>query len=276
MAGRKGGDSDMVLGGRHLVGIFALLVVVMGVVFTLGYLLGRGQYDAQLNPSVEAAIRKVDKFAGKPEKPERLEKSEKPGKALPASHPSAADGGPADGVGNPSADFDFYHAGEGEKAPDRLEAPPKPVASKPKSVAAPAELKPVTPKASAAPAPAKGATATIPDKAAATPAKAAAPVDSTPAVPAAKSGALVHSTAPLNTPQIPAGATVLQVAALVREADALALAQALQQKKFPAFVLTPGEDHFYRVQVGPYGNAQSAAAARHALESQGFKSIIKR
>jgi cell division septation protein DedD len=273
MAGRKGGDSDMVLGGRHLVGIFALLVIVMGVVFTLGYLLGRGQYDAQLNPSVEAAIRKVDKLAGKPEKPERLERQ---GKALPASHPLAADDSPADGAAKPAADFDFYHAGEGEKTPERLEEPAKPVASKPKPVATPTELKPVAPKASAAPVPAKTATATIPDSAGATPAKAAAPVNSQPIVPAAKTGAAVRSTAPLNTPPIPAGATVLQVAALVREADALALAQALQQKKFPAFVLTPGADHFYRVQVGPYGNAQSAAAARHALESQGFKSIIKR
>ena len=48
----------------------------------------------------------------------------------------------------------------------------------------------------------------------------------------------------LSSPLIPRGATVLQVAALVRQADALALAQALQQKKFPAFVLTPGADHF--------------------------------
>jgi cell division septation protein DedD len=95
-------------------------------------------------------------------------------------------------------------------------------------------------------------------------------------VAAAKNGGSFRPGVPLNTPPIPAGATVLQVAALVREADALALAQALQQKKFPAFVLTPGDDHFYRVQVGPYGDAQSAAAARHALESQGFKSIVKR
>src|ERR1700686_4188341 len=68
MAGRKGGGGDMVLGGRHLIGIFFLLVMVLGVVFTLGYLLGRSQYDVQLNPSVEAAIRKVDEFAGKTEK----------------------------------------------------------------------------------------------------------------------------------------------------------------------------------------------------------------
>jgi len=50
----------------------------------------------------------------------------------------------------------------------------------------------------------------------------------------------------------------------------------LQQKKFPAFVITPGNDSFYRVQVGPYKNARAAAAARQDLESQGFKSIVKR
>ena len=62
---------------------------------------------------------------------------------------------------------------------------------------------------------------------------------------------------PLNTPPIPQGATVLQVAALARQSRRRArLAQALQQKKFPAFVLTPGADHFYRVQVGPYADAQ--------------------
>ena len=80
----------------------------------------------------------------------------------------------------------------------------------------------------------------------------------------------------VSPPPIPPGATVLQVAALARQADALALAQALQQKKFPAFVLTPGADHFYRVQVGPYADAQSANLARQKLESQGFKAITRR
>ena len=68
----------------------------------------------------------------------------------------------------------------------------------------------------------------------------------------------------------------MQVAALARQADALALAQALQKKKFPAFVLNPTSDNFYRVQIGPYADTESANAARHKLESQGFKSIIKR
>jgi cell division septation protein DedD len=268
MAGRKSGDGDMVLGGRHLIGIFAFLVVILGVVFTLGYLLGRSQYDVQLNPSVEAAIRQVDKIAGKIEQPEKAAPASRP----PAVRDSAEPAHPTD--------WDFYHSNEEPKTPERLEEPPKPVASKPKPAAAPqaqAELKPVEPKASAAPVPAKPTTTPVPAKSEATPAKAAVPpAKVTPAPAPTKNGASFRPGVPLNTPPIPAGATVLQVAALVREADALALAQALQQKKFPAFVLTPGDDHFYRVQVGPYGDAQSATAARRALENQGFKSIIKR
>ncbi len=56
------------------------------------------------------------------------------------------------------------------------------------------------------------------------------------------------------------------------------LAQALQQKKFPAFVLPPGAfAHYYRVQVGPYTDALlSANLARQKLESQGFKAITRR
>jgi len=260
----------MVLGGRHLIGIFFLLVVVLGVVFTLGYLLGRSQYDVQLNPSVEAALRRVDEFAGK---------IDQPAKATPASRPPAARDSGEPGVNRPT-DWDFYHSNEEPKAPERLEEPPKPAASKPKAAVAPSELKPAEPKASAEPAAAKATPNPVPAKTGATPAKATpasapAPASAT-AQAQAKNGGAFRPGVPLNTPPIPAGATVLQVAALVREADALALAQALQQKKFPAFVLTPGEDHFYRVQVGPYADAQSATAARHALETQGFKSIIKR
>lgn len=260
----------MVLGGRHLIGIFAMLVVVLGVVFTLGYLLGRSQYDSQLNPSVEAAIRRADGLTGKPEK------------AAPASHPRVADK-PAASAADPPKDWDFYHASEEPAAPERLEAQPKPVAAKPKPAAAAAAapaLKPVEPKASAAPIPAKAtAAATIPVQPEVVPAKAAVvPAKTTvaPAQPQAKNGAAFRPGVPLNTPPIPAGATVLQVAALVHEADALAMAEALQQKKFPAFVLTPGDDHFYRVQVGPYADAKSANAARQGLENQGFKSIIRR
>lgn len=76
-------------------------------------------------------------------------------------------------------------------------------------------------------------------------------------------------------PKIPRGAVILQISALTREGDALALADALQQKKFPAFVVTPTADNLYRVQVGPYADAPSADMAKRSLEREGFKVIVK-
>ena len=72
------------------------------------------------------------------------------------------------------------------------------------------------------------------------------------------------------------GAIVLQVAAVTRQGDALSMAEALQRKKIPAFVVPPSSDHFYRVQVGPYRDERAADAARAALDHAGFKAIIKR
>jgi len=65
------------------------------------------------------------------------------------------------------------------------------------------------------------------------------------------------------------------VAAVQREGDAMALAQALHQKKFPALVITPNADKYFRVQVGSYADTQSPANARHDLETNGFKSVVK-
>jgi cell division septation protein DedD len=78
-----------------------------------------------------------------------------------------------------------------------------------------------------------------------------------------------------STPVIPAGAYLLQVAALTRQADALDLAARLQKRKFPAFVLSPQADRYYRVQVGPYADQKSAEQAKKGLEGAGFKAIVK-
>jgi len=49
----------------------------------------------------------------------------------------------------------------------------------------------------------------------------------------------------------------------------------LQKKKFPAFVLSPQADKYFRVQVGPYADQKTAEAARKGLEGAGFKAIVK-
>jgi cell division septation protein DedD len=76
-------------------------------------------------------------------------------------------------------------------------------------------------------------------------------------------------------PTIPAGAYTLQVAALTRQADALDLAARLQKKRFPAFVVSPQSDRYFRVQVGPYADQRSAEQAKKGLEGAGFRAIVK-
>lgn len=84
------------------------------------------------------------------------------------------------------------------------------------------------------------------------------------------------SSAALKAPEIPRGSMVLQVAANRSETEALGLAKILQEKGFPAFVLTPSTDQWYRVQVGPYADAKSAEQAKAALAKVGFNAIVKR
>ena len=77
-------------------------------------------------------------------------------------------------------------------------------------------------------------------------------------------------------PRLVKGSVVLQIAALTHESDALAMADVLQQKHFPSFVVTPSTDNFYRVQVGPYQDEKAAESAKAALDHAGFIAIIKR
>jgi len=101
----------------------------------------------------------------------------------------------------------------------------------------------------------------------------AAPVRTMPSAPTAKT---VPASERFQTPRMSKGSVVLQVAALTHQGDALAMADALQQKRFPAFVVAPTSDKFYRVQVGPYTDAKAAESAKSALDRAGFKAIIKR
>jgi hypothetical protein len=215
----KKGGGDFVLESRHLVGLFFLLVVIFGVVFTLGYLLGRSQYDAALRTALDKTAQ-ADQTKAAPVSQPKVN-SEKPPKenedAPPPQHGS---------------DWDFYHSAEPKKGEDHLQSPAKVIAAMP--------AVPKIPRASVKPA---------------KPAK----------MPASSNGQL-----------IPKGAIMLQVAAVTSQGDALALAQALQQKKLPAFVIPPGADNYYRVQVGPYSDPKTASAVQHNLEANGFKSIVKR
>ena len=190
---RRGGG-DRVLESRHLVGLFLGVVLLCGVFFTLGYVMGRTQYGG--------AVHAADGFNNNvPSAPVSAAKS----KAAPAA-PSA----PA------------------TKSPASVPA----VATKSKNAPPPAATKTVA---------------------------------ATPKQPPAR----------FQAPAMNKNSIVLQVAAVKLQRDALEMADAIQQKKFPAFVASSPADNFYHVQVGPYPDMPSAENAKRALEQLGFKPIIK-
>jgi DedD protein len=201
--GSRGGG-ERVLESRHLVGLFLGVVLLCGVFFTLGYVMGRNQFGG----SVHAA--------------ESLSRNSSSAKSRETEQPSATP-------------EDFF---PDKKDTDHL------VASSPSKSTAPSN-QPAKPNAVAPQAASKPPVA-----------------DAKPAQ---------HSQAPVP----PKPGILLQVAALRRQGDALEMAEAIQQKRLPAFVVTPGPDNYYRVQVGPYPDMAAAEAAKRALEQFGFKPIIK-
>jgi DedD protein len=215
-SGRRGGG-DRVLESRHLVGLFLGVVLLCGVFFTLGYVMGKTQYGGLVHAA------------------EALERGASPARAPEKSNSAQPPGTPAPSNG----EWDFYTKNNGND--DRLQPGAKPSAPAAHDSGEPA-----------APAPVK----TAPSSA-----------------PAAKT---VPASARFQAPKLSKGSVVLQIAALTHEGDALAMADALQQKRFPSFVVTPTSDNFYRVQVGPYPDAKAAESAKNALDQAGFKAIIKR
>jgi DedD protein len=214
---RKGGDR--ILESRHLVGLFLGVVLLCGVFFTLGYVMGHNQYGGPVHAA------------------EALD-SDQP------SHPTPkpkAQPGPSATAAPANNEWDFYSK---KNADDTVNSMAKPNAA---------------PAASA-------------------PSVAARPSTSASGALAPNSSAAKN--APLSdrfqAPKLNKGAVVLQVAAVTHESDAMAMADVLQQKHFPSFVVTPTTDNFYRVQVGPYSDVQAAEAGKQALDHAGFIAIIKR
>jgi cell division septation protein DedD len=214
--GRKRGAGERVLEGRHVIGLFLLMLVFSAVFFTLGYVMGRNQYDGQVRAAMTPHAPEDAIVSDKPDVP--IKKRPANNSAVPATK-AAPDATPSD------SGWEIFRA---DKKTD-------------------SELK----------APATVSSGARPGQPGATDARSAAtPVDS-------------------QKPSASAGGYILQVTAVRRESDALELAKRLQKKKFPAFVLAPQGNKYYRVQVGPYADQKSAEAAKKGLEGAGFRAIVK-
>jgi DedD protein len=99
------------------------------------------------------------------------------------------------------------------------------------------------------------------------------PADSTAAV-AKPATAVISHTSPVTGP----GTIVVQIAAVSREDDAVALAGALRKKNYNVFVVNNPvtNDKFYHVQVGPFSTMAEAEAMKAQLVAEGYNPIIKR
>ncbi len=224
-SGGKRGGGERILESRHVMGLFLLMLVFSGVFFSLGYVMGRSQYDGQVRADAKPHAFPETGISPRPaESSSNRNKNTAPVNSTPPTNTTTP----------PNSDWEFYHAGDRKRAEDHL----KPAAP---TISAPAQK--------GGPLLVKGA---APSKANSAPSKS------------------------LSAPLIPGGSYTLQVAALTKEADAMELATRLQKKKFPAFVLSPQKDKYYRIQVGPYADQKSAEAARKGLEGAGFKAIVKR
>src|SRR2546430_9428066 len=123
------GAGERVLEGRHVIGLFLAVILLSGLFFTLGYVMGLHQSEARAS---------ADDLPAKPEsrsapKPETVSKRAQ--KTTPGESPTD--------TGTPnSSEWEFYHAGEKNKNEDLLKpgpaVPAKQAKSDPVLVKAPA------------------------------------------------------------------------------------------------------------------------------------------
>ena len=228
------------LEGKHVIGLFVIILLFSALFFSLGFKMGQSQTDVQ---------------AGTKPKGGFLDSSITP-RPLVGKHPT------------------------GGVTPDADEPPPTETNSHDSIPWVTHESgTPATPRTDTAKniaptnvAPTKTAPANVPKNVMQPAHPAPAVVKNTAAVTASRNKPIL---APASTPVVPVGSYTLQVAALKSEADALDLANNLRKRKFQAFVLPPQGDKFYRVQVGPFTDQKAADAAKKGLDAAGFKAIVK-
>lgn len=95
----------------------------------------------------------------------------------------------------------------------------------------------------------------------------------TPAPKVAEAAAPAKSPAP----EMHSGAGyVVQVAAVAKQEDAEALADALRKKSYPVFVMSTGNDKLVRVQIGPFAELKQAEEMKAKLAGDGYNAIVKK
>src|SRR5437879_3696659 len=130
-SGKRSSAGERVLEGRHVIGLFFLMLLFSGVFFTLGYVMGRNQLDGQ----VRAASTHSTEIAA-PVKPEPTQKQGKTNVSTPGNSEIPPEVNPAP----PSSEWEFYRAGDKKASNDHLKpAPASSSSTQPKAIPASAK-----------------------------------------------------------------------------------------------------------------------------------------
>jgi DedD protein len=106
-AGKRRGAGEKVLESRHVIGLFLLMLVFSAIFFTLGYVMGRSQYDGQ----VRAASTQHDV-------PEAIVKKSDGGVKHANNTPAVGAAAPEES--NPNSDWEFYSSDKQKESGDHL------------------------------------------------------------------------------------------------------------------------------------------------------------
>src|SRR5438132_1088346 len=107
----KRGVGERVLEGRHVIGLFLAVILLSGLFFTLGYVMGLHQSEARASAD-DLPAKPESRSAPKPETVSKRAQKTTPGE-------SSTDTGTPN-----SSEWEFYHAGEKNKNEDLLKPGP--------------------------------------------------------------------------------------------------------------------------------------------------------
>jgi cell division protein FtsN len=231
-------DTEITLGTGKLLGLFFLLAAICGVFFSIGYSLGK-------STGREQALN--DQPATATTEPAAIASGTSQNKpSAVVAVKAEAEPAPQEqsATSNPQSNLTFYKA---VQQTDGAQLPAK-------------EIHPA----------ASANTTAAPESAPVTTAKSATPPSAATSTPAPQ----VTHAAPVTGP----GTIVVQIAAVSREDDAVALAGALRKKNYNVFVVNNPvtNDKLYHVQVGPFASIQDAEAMKLKLTGEGYNPIVKR
>jgi cell division septation protein DedD len=233
-------DTEITLGVGKLLGLFLLLAAICAIFFSIGFSLGKTSGHEQAVNDQPAAV------AGAPDSGSSTSSDPKPSAAVATKSDTQSTAAPASNTADQQGSLTFYNA----------------VKENDKAVQAAAESKAAAEQATGP----KVVAATTP---------AAVPAVATPPNAATSRGSEVMShTSPVTGP----GTMVVQIAAVSREDDAVALAGALRKKNYNVFVVNNPvtNDKLYHVQVGPFSTLAEAEAMKAKLVAEGYNPIIKK